>query len=71
MRQSPPRTLQADQTSATSKTESLAEKEAKEFIKRDNDIIGKYRELLETERSAHKSSKDLYETTITQLTEQV
>ena len=71
MSQSPPRTLQADQTSATSKTESLAEKEAKEFIKRDNDIIGKYRELLETERNAHTSSKDLYETTITQLTEQV
>ena len=55
--------LNAELTGAP--TESLAEKEAKESIKRDNEIIGKYRELLESERAATKQAKDLYETTIT------
>lgn len=71
MTHSPAYASQAEQTGATIQTESIAEREAKESIRRDNDIIDKYRELLENERNATKQSKDLYETTITQLTEQV
>ena len=71
MTHSPAYADQTEQTGATIQTESIAEKEAKESIRRDNDIIDKYRELLEKERNATKQSKDLYETTITQLTEQV
>ena len=71
MTHSPAYASQVEQTGATIQTESIAEKEAKESIRRDNDIIDKYRELLEKERNATKQSKDLYETTITQLTEQV
>ena len=71
MAQSPTRAHRAELSSATNQTESATEREAKEAIQRDNDVISKYRELLEAERSATKQSKDLYETTITQLTEQV
>ena len=71
MTHSPAYASYAEQTGATIQTESIAEREAKESIRRDNDIIDKYRELLENERNANKQSKDLYETTITQLTERV
>ena len=71
MTHSPAYASYAEQTGANIQTESIAEREAKESIRRDNDIIDKYRELLENERNANKQSKDLYETTITQLTERV
>lgn len=54
MAQSPTRAHRAELSSATNQTESATEREAKEAIQRDNDVISKYRELLEAERSATK-----------------
>ena len=51
-------------TGATKFNESAAEKEAKDAIESEMEVIAEYKQLLENERNANKQAKELYEQTV-------
>ena len=64
-------TQSVEKNVSTERQESQMEKEVRAAIQSEMEVINSYKQLLEDERTKNQQTKDLYETTITQLQAQV